>query len=116
MQNPELDEVQAGINTAGRNISSLSYADDITLMKENEEKLKSLFMNMKEESEKSGLKLNVKKMKIIASGLIASWQIEMGTMETVRDFIFLGSQITADGDYSHEIKRHLFLRRKAMIS
>ena len=83
MQNAELDEGQAGIKTAGRNISGLRYADDITLMKENEEKLKSLLLNMKEESEKSGLKFNVKKMKIIASGLIASWQIEMGTMETV---------------------------------
>ena len=98
MQNAELDEGQAGIKTAGRNISGLRYADDITLMKENEEKLKSLLLNMKEESEKSGLKFNVKKMKIMASGPIISRQIEGEEMETVTDFIFLGSQITADGD------------------
>ena len=116
MQNAELDGSQAGIKIAGRNINNFTYTEDTTLMAGSVEEIKNLWIRVKEESEKAGLKLNVKKMKIIASGLIASWQLEMGTMETVRDFIFLGSQITADGDYSHEIKRHLFLRRKAMIS
>ena len=111
MWNAGLDEVQAGIKIAGRNINNLRYADDTTLMAESEE-LKSLLMKIKEESEKVGLKLNTQKTKIMASGPITSWQIDGETMETVRDFIFLGSKITADGDCSHEIKRHLFLERK----
>ena len=105
---------QAGIKIAGRNINNLRYADDTTLMAEGEEELKSLLMKVKEESEKVGLKLNIQKTKIMASGPITSWQIDMETVETVADFIWGGSKITADGDYSHEIKRHLLLGRKAM--
>ena len=116
MQNARLDEAQAGIKIAGRNINNLRYADDTTLMAESEEELKSLLMKVKEESEKAGLKLNIQKAKIIASGPITSWQIDGETMETVRDFIFLGSKITADGDCSHEIKRCLLFGRKAMIN
>ena len=111
MQNARLDEAQAGIKIAGRNINSLRYADDTTLMAESEEELKSLLRKMKEESEKVSLKLNMQKTKIMASGPITSWQIDKETMETVTDFIFLGSKITADGDCSHEIKRRLLLRR-----
>ena len=106
---------QARIKTAGRNINNLRYADDITLMAESEEELKSLLMKVKEESEKNGLKLNIQKTKIMASGSITSWQIYEETMETETDFIFLGSKITANGDCSHEIKRHLLLGRKAML-
>ena len=113
MRNTGLEEAQAGIKIAGRNINNLRYADDITLMAESEE-LKSLLM--KEESEKVGLKLNIQKTKIMASGPITSWEIDGETMETVRDFIFLGSKITADGDCSHEIKRHLLFGRKAMTN
>ena len=114
MINAGLDEAQAGIKIARRNINNLRYADDTTLMAESEE-LKSLLMKVKEESEKVGLKLNIQKTtKIMASGPITSWQIDGETMETVRDFIFLGSKITADGDCSREIKRHLLLRRKVM--
>ena len=113
MRNAGLDEAQAGIKIAGRNISNLIYADDITLMAENEEELKSLLMKVKEESEKVGLKLNIQKTKITASGPITSWQIDG---ETVADFIFLGSKITADGDCSHEIKRHLLFGKKAMTN
>ena len=116
MQNAWLDEAQAGIKTAGRNINNLRYADDTTLMAESEEKLKILLMKVKEESEKSGLKLNIQKTKITAPGPIISWQIDGETMETVIDFIFLGSKITADGDCSHEIKRHLLLGRKAITN
>ena len=116
MRNTGLEEAQAGIKIAGRNINNLRYADDTTLMAESEEELKSLLMNMKEESEKLGLKLNIQKTKIMASGLITSWQIHGETMETVKDFIFLSSKITADGDCSHEIKRHLLLGRKAMTN
>ena len=115
MQNVGLDEAQAGIMNAWRNISNLRYADDTTLMAESEE-LKSLLMKVKEESEKVGLKLNIQKTKIMASGPITSWQIDGETMETVRDFIFLGSKITADGDWSHEMKRRLLLGRKAMTN
>ena len=104
MQNARLDESKAGIKTARRNISNLRYADDTTLMAESEEELKSLLMKVKEESEKVGLKFNIEKTKIMASSPITSWQIDGETMETVRDFIFLGSKITADGDCSHEIK------------
>ena len=103
MQNAGLDEAQAGIKIARRNINSLRYADDTTPMAERKEELKSLLMKAQEESEKVGLKLNIQKMKIMASGPITSWQIEGETMETVKDFIFLGSKITADGDCSHEI-------------
>ena len=106
----------ARIKIAGRNIRNPRYADDITLMAENEEELKSLLMKVKEESEKVGLKLNIQKMKIMASGPITSWQIDGETKETVRDFIFLGSKITADGYCSHEIKRHLLIGRKAMAN
>ena len=106
MQNARLDDAQAGIKIAGRNINNLSYADDTTLMAENEEELKSLLMKVKEESEKVGLKLNIQKTKITASSPIISWEIDG---EIVRDFIFGGSKITADGDCSHEIKRHLLL-------
>ena len=113
MQNAGLDEAQAGIKIARRNINNLRYADDTTLMAESEEELKSLLMKMKEKNEKAGLKLNIQKTKIMASGPITSWQIDG---ETVTDFIFLGSKITADGDYSHEIKRHLLLGRKAMTN
>ena len=112
MQNARLDESQPGIKIAGRNINNLRYADDTTLMAESEGDLKSLLMNVKEDSEKVGLKLNIQKTKIMASGPITSRQIDGETMETVTDFIFLGSKITADGDCSHEIKRHLFLERK----
>ena len=115
MWNVGLDEAWAEIKIARRNINNLRYADDTTLMAENEE-LKSLLMKVKEESEKVGLKLNIQKTKIMASGPIASWQIDRVTMETVSDFIFLGSQITSEGDCSHEIKRHLLLRRKAMTN
>ena len=111
-----MDEAQAGIKIAGRNISNLRYADDTTLMAESEEELKSLLMKVKEESEKVGLKLNIQKTKIITSGPIASWQIDGETMETVRDFILLGSKITADGDCRHEIKRCLLLGRKVMTN
>ena len=110
MWNARLDEAQAGIKIAGRNINNLRYADDTTLMTENEEKLKSLLMKVKEESENTGLKLNIQKTKIMASDPITSWQIDG---EMVADFIFLGSKITADGDCSHEIKRCLLLGRKA---
>ena len=116
MQNAGLDEAQAGIKTAGRNISNLRYAVDTILMEENEEELKSLLMKVKEESQKAGLKLNIQKTKIMASGPITSWQIDRETMETVTDFIFLGSKITADGECSHEIKRHLILGRKALTN
>ena len=116
MQNAGLDEAQAGIKIAGRNSNNLRYADDITLKAESEEELKSLLMKVKGENEKSGLKLNIEKTKIMASGRITSWQIDGGTMETVTDFIFLGSEITADGDCSHEIKRRLLLGRKAMTN
>ena len=111
-----LDELQAGIKIAGRNINSLRYADDTTLMAENEEELKSFLMKVKEESEKAGLKLNIQKTKIMASGPISSWQIEGEKVEAVIDFIFLGSKITVDGDCSHEIKRCLLLGRKAMTN
>ena len=116
MRNARLDEAQAGIKIARRNISNLRYADDTTLMAETKEELKSLLMKVKEESEKVGLKLNIQKTKIMASGPITSWQIDGKTMETVRDFIFLGSRITVDGDCSHEIKRYLFLGRKAVTN
>ena len=116
MWNAELDETQAGIKIAGRNINNLRYADDITLLAEIEEQLKSLLMKVKEESEKVSLKLNIQKMKIMAYGPITSWQTDGETMETVRDFIFLGSKITAEGDCSHEIKRRLLLGRKAMTN
>ena len=111
MQNAGLEEAQTGIKIAGRNINTLRYADDTTLMAESKGELKSLFMKVKEESEKSGLKLNIQKTKIIIS-----WQIDGETMESVRDFIFLDSKITADGDYSHKIKRHLLLGRKVMTN
>ena len=111
-----LDEAQAGIKIAGRNINSLRYTDDTTLMAEREEELRGLLMKVKEESEKVGLKLNIQKTKIMASGPITSWQIDGKRMEMVRDFIFLGSKITADGDCSHEIKRRLLLGRKAMTN
>ena len=114
MPNAELDKAQAGIKIAGRNINNLRYADNTTLMAESKEELESLFMKVKEESEKVGLKLNIQKTKIMASGPITSWQIDGKTMETVRDFIFLVSKITADGDCSHEIKRSLLLGRKVM--
>ena len=116
MWNASLDEAQAVIKTVGRNINNLRYADDTILMAESEEKLKNLLMKVKEESEKVGLQLNIQKTKIMASGAITSWQIDGETMERVRDFIFLGSKITADGDYSQEIKRHLLLGRKAMTN
>ena len=116
MWNARLDEAQAGIKIAGRNINNLRYADDTTLMAESEEELKSLLMKVKQESEKVDLKLNIQKTKIMASGPITSWQIDGETVETVSDFIFLGSKITADGDCSHEIKRFLLLRRKAMTN
>ena len=114
MQNARLDEVQAGIEISRRNINNSRYADDTTLMAESEEELKSLMMKVKEESEKAGLKLNIQKTKIMASGPMTSWQIDGETMETVTDFIFLGSKITTDGDCSHEIKRHLLLGKKTM--
>ena len=111
-----LHEAQAGINTSGRNINNLRYADDTTLMAKCKEELKSLLMKVKEESEKTGSKLNIQKTKIMASDPITSWEIDGETMDTVRDFIFLGSKITADDHCSHEIKRHLLLQRKAMIN
>ena len=116
MRNARLDEAQAGIKTARRNISNFRYADNTTLMEESKEELKSLLMKVKEESEKVGLKLNIQKTKIMASGPISSWHIDGETVETVADFIFLGSKITADGDCSHEIKRRLLLRRKVMTN
>ena len=116
MRNTGLDEAQAGIKIARRNINNLRYADDTTLMAESEEELKSLLMKVKEEWEKVGLKLNIQKTKIMASDPITSWQIDRETMETVRDFIFLGSKITTNGDYSHEIKRCLLLGGKVMIN
>ena len=116
MQNARLDEAQAGIKIAERNISNLRYADDTTLMAESEEELKSLLMKVKEESEQVGLKLNIQKMKIMASGPITSWQIDGETVETVSGFILGGSKITADSDCSHEIKRHLLLGRKVMTN
>ena len=116
MQNAGVDEAQAGIKIAGRNINNLRYADDTTLTAESKEELKSLLMKVKEESEKVGLKLNIQKTKIIASGPITSWQIDGETMETVKDFIFLGSKITVDSDCSHEIKRHLLLGRKLITN
>ena len=114
--NAGLDDAQAGIKIAGRNINNLRYADDTALMAESEEEPKSLLMKMKEESEKVGVKVNIQKTKIMASGPITSWQIDGETMETVTDFIVLGSQITADGDCSHEIKRCLLLGRKVMTN
>ena len=114
MRNAGLDEAQAGIKIAGRNINNLTYADDITLIAESEEELNGLLMKVKEESEKVGLKLNIQKTKMMASGPITSWQIDGETVETVTDFILGGSKITADGDYRHEIKRHLLLGRKVM--
>ena len=114
MRNAWLEEAQAGIKIAERNINNLRYADDTTLMAESEEELKSLLIKVKEESEKVGLKLNIQKTKIMASSPITSWQIDGQTVETVADFIFLGSKITVDGDWSHEIKRPLLFRRKVM--
>ena len=116
MRNAGLDEAQAGIKIAGRNVNNLSYADDTTLMAESEEELKGLWMKVKEESEKVGLKLHIQKTKIMASGPITSWEIDGKTVVTVADFIFGGSKITADGDCSHEIKRLLLLGRKAMTN
>ena len=116
MRNTGLDEAQAGIKIARRNISNFTYADDTTLMAESEEDLKSLLMKVKEESEKLGLKLNIQKTKIMASGPITSWEIDGETVKIVSDFIFGSSKITADGDCSHEIKRHLLLGRKVMIN
>ena len=116
MSNAGLDEAQAGIKIARRNIKNLRYADDTTLMAESEEELKSLLMNMKEESGKVGLKLNIQKTKIMASGPITSWQIDGETMETATDFIFLNSKITVDSDCRHEIKRHLLFGRKVMTN
>ena len=116
MRNTGLEEAQAGIKIAGRNINNLRYADDTTFMAESEEELKRLLMKVKEESEKVGLKLNIQKTKIIASAPITSWQIDRETVETMSDFIFGGSKITADGDCSHEIKRCLLLGRKVMMN
>ena len=116
MRNTGLEEAQAGSKMVGRNINNCRYADDTTLMAESEAELKSLLLKVKEESEKVGLKLNIEKTKTMASGPITSWEIDGETVETVSDFIFLGSKITADGDCSHEIKRHLFLRRKVMTN
>ena len=116
MRNAGLEEAQAGIKIAGRNINNLRYADNITFMAESEEELKSLLMKVKEESEKAGLKLNIQKTKIMASSPVTSWQIDGETMETVTDFVFLGFKITADGDCSHEIKKCLLLERKAMTN
>ena len=116
MRNAGLEEAQAGIKIAGRNINNLRYADDATLMAESEEELKSLLMKVKEESEKVGFKLNIQKMKIMASGPITSWEIDGETVETVSDFIFLFSKITSDGDCSHEIKRRFLLGRKVMTN
>ena len=116
MRNAGLEEAQAGIKIAGRNINNLRYLDDTTLMAESEEELKSLLMKVKQENEKVGLKLNIQKTKIMAYGSITSWQIDGETVEPVADFIFLGSKITADGDWSHEIKRRLLLGRKVMTN
>ena len=116
MHNARLDKSQAGIKVAWRSINHLRYADDTTLMEESEEELKSLLMKVKEESEKVGFKLNIQKTKIMASGPITSWEIDGETVETVSDFIFVGSKITADGDCSHEIKRRLFLGRKLWLT
>ena len=116
MRNARLDEAQAGIKISRRNINNLRYADDTTLMAESKEELKKLLMKVKEESEKVDLKLNIQKTKIMASGPITSWQIDGETVETVKDFIFLGSKITADGDCSHEIKRCLLLGREVMTN
>ena len=116
MRNAGLEEAQVGIKIARRNINNLRYADDTTLMAQSEEELKSLLMKEKEESEKVGLKLSIQKTKIMASGPITSWEIDGEIVETVSDFIFLGSKITADGDYSHEIKRRLLLGRKIMTN
>ena len=116
MQNAGLDEAQAGINIARRNINSLRYADDTTFMAESEEDVKTFLRKVKEESGKAGLKLSIQKMKIMASSPITSWQIDRETMETVRDFVFLGSKITADGDCSHGIKRRLLLGRKTVTN
>ena len=116
MQNTELDESRTGIKIAGRNTNNLRYADDTTLMAENKEELKSLLMGVKEESEKTVLELSIQKTEIMTSGLITSWQIDGKTLETVTDFMFLGSKITADGDCSHEIKRCFLLERKAMTN
>ena len=116
MRNAELEEAQAGIKIAGRNINNLRYADNTTLIAESEEELKSLLTKVKEESEKVGLKLNIQKTKTMTSGPITSWQIDGETVVTVSDFVFLGSKITADGDCSHEIKRHLLLLRKVMTN
>ena len=116
MRNTGMEEAQAGIKTAGRNINNLRYADDTTLMAESKEELKSLLMKVKEESEKAGLKLNIQKTKIMASGPITSWETDGETVETVSEFIFGGSKITADGDCNHEIKRHLLLGRKVVAN
>ena len=116
MRNARLEKAQAGIKISGRNINNFRYADNTTLMAESEEELKSLLMKVKEESKKGGLKLNIQKTKIMASGPITSWEIDGETAETVADFIFGGSTITADGDCSHEIKRHLLLGRKVMTN
>ena len=116
MRNAVLEETQAGIKIAGRNINNLRYAEDTNLMAESEEELKSLLMKVKEESEKVGLKLNIQKTKIMESGPITSWELDGETVETVSDFICLGSKITADGDCSHEIKRRLLLGRKVMTN
>ena len=116
MRKAGLEEVEAGIKIAGKNVNNLRYTDDTTLMVESEEELRSLLMKVKEESEKVGLKLNIQKTKIMASGPITSWQIYGETVETMADFIFLGSKITADGGCSHEIKRCLLLRRKVMTN
>ena len=116
MRNDGLEKAQAGINIAGRNINNLRYADDTTLMAESDEELKSLFMKVREEADKVGLKLSTQKTKIMASSCITSWQIDEKTIETATDFIFLGFKITADGACSHEIKRHLLLGRKAVAN
>ena len=116
MRNAGLEEAQVGIKISRRNINNLRYADDTTLMAESEEELKSLLMKVKEKSEKTGLKLNIQKTKIMASGPITSWQVDGETMATASDFIFLGSKITADSDWSHEIKRRLLLGRKVMTN
>ena len=116
MRNAGLKETQGGLQSGGRNINNLRYADDTTFMTESEEELKSLLVKVEEESKNVGLKLNIQKTKIMASGPITSWEIDGGTVETVADFIFLGSKITADGDCSHEIKRHLLLGRKVMTN
>ena len=116
MQNARLDEAQAGIKIAGRNINNLRYADETTLMAESQEERKSLLMKVREENEKVGLKLNIQKTKILTSSPITSWQIDGETVETLRDFISLGSKITVDGDFNHDIKRHLLLGRKAITN